>query len=629
MRQLLTVVLLAAFGADIQGQNTPDTGGARFAGKYASLRPEQKSLVADWMRRFSETIQKPVDPETAYDNLPVSTRTTFNAVTHALLSTSLTDSSGSNLGSAIQIIDKLDTVHGAIPGTRGDEQFRIYVELKPGALDLLAKSREFRRMEDNTIFHKGYPICYRSRPPVPSVQVSATRDQTRADLDVDYKSSSFPIGLVDGHLTASNSDVRAGSNYSTHIHRWQGLNNWWRNLLSLAQADGAGESGSEEKQRFPTEPRPAAHGDAAEAIHDLLNTWLVEKKPEDVLSYFADESDYCAELEHGGKIDYGMARFKLLMAMQAANQRFGHPSQLADISEAAPLGTNAVRAKLVKQPYERQFALYDVREDAAEQFKCGNRLDANRISAKAATSQAFGKYYGAVSRVGGTSGSEATTLATLWSRESKRWQLISYDVDPLWEDYRPPDTSKASPAGAPITYTSAPDELVDSATRFLEAWFVKRDLDEAAVYLSSKCAPCLKLSVTAGESQSKTAGDTQAELKQALRRVTESAGVVTRLDQAIVAVQPNHEDISLVRHANSNAFAFASIPNYMAQALDCSSRTAGEPVSFYVPNGDKHYGAYAMGLRLVKAGEDSGALVALWSQEGGAWRITAYAVINP
>ena len=50
--------------------------------------------------------------------------------------------------------------------------------------------------------------------------------------------------------------------------------------------------------------------------------------------------------------------------------------------------------------HQGQFALYDVREDAAEQFKCENRLDASLISPKAATSKAFGKYYGAVFRLG-------------------------------------------------------------------------------------------------------------------------------------------------------------------------------------------------------------------------------------
>jgi hypothetical protein len=630
MRQLLTVVCLVAFGAEMRGQNTPNDATGNFARGYASLKPEQKALVDDWMKRFSETIQKQVDPKVAYDNLPLSIRTTFNAVTHALLSTPLTDASGSKLGSAIQIIEKVETVHGAIPDTRGDDQFRIYVQLKPGALEVLDTSQEFRRMGDNAVYHKGYPICYRSLPFVPSIQVSATRDKTRADVDVDYKSSSFPKGLVDGHLKASNSDVRAGHNYETHNHRWQGLNNWWRSLLSLARLTETSDGEAKEKQSFPDEPRQAAHAKPAEAVHDMLNTWLVEKKPENILSYFADESYYCAELEHGEKVDHGMAKFRLLIAMQHANQRFGNPARLGDISTAVPLGSTAVRTKLVKQPYDQQFALYQVREDAAEQFMCVNRVDASRMSSKAAASKAFGKYYGAVFRLGRKGGSDGTTLATLWSRESKRWQLISYDVDPGWDEYRAPDTAKAPPPPAPTGYTEAPPEVVEAATKFLDAWLVKRDLDAASGYLSAKCAECVRLNLDPDEQQPETAENTQAQLKRALRRVTVTTGRVKHLDKAIVAAEPNHEDINLVKHRDSKAFALAAIPDYMASALDCSLRTAGEPVGFNASAGGKTYGKYyAMGLRLVKAGEDSGVLWAVWAQEGAGWKVVSYTVLTP
>jgi hypothetical protein len=35
-----------------------------------------------------------------------------------------------------------------------------------------------------------------------------------------------------------------------------------------------------------------------------------------------------------------------------------------------------------------------------------------------------------------------------------------------------------------------------------------------------------------------------------------------------------------------------------------------------------------MGLKLVKAGEDSGVLVCVWAQEGGAWKIIAYTLLT-
>ena len=204
------------------------------------------------------------------------------------------------------------------------------------------------------VYHKGYPICYRSTPPVPSIQVSATRDKTRADVDVDYKSSGFPKGLVNGHLSASNSDVRAGNNDDIHNRQWSGLSNWWRNLLSLGETrtDAYAQEGraiADTKAKATTKPD--------EAVHDFLNTWLVEKKPENVIPYFAQQSYACGELEAGERLDRGMAPFRLLMAMRKANQLFGNVSELSEISTAVPLPKTSERTKLVEHRYQGQFAL--------------------------------------------------------------------------------------------------------------------------------------------------------------------------------------------------------------------------------------------------------------------------------
>ncbi len=146
-------------------------------------------------------MKETIPAEEGYNNPPLSYKTTFSAVTHALSRTPLTDKSGASLGtSAIILIGKLDTVAGQIPGVGGDEQFRIYIELKPGALEILEKSKEFARGPDNTVYHHGYPISYRSTGGTPSLQVSSTKDGKRADIDVDYRSSKFPAALVNGTL---------------------------------------------------------------------------------------------------------------------------------------------------------------------------------------------------------------------------------------------------------------------------------------------------------------------------------------------------------------------------------------------------------------------------------------------
>lgn len=146
----------------------------------------------------------------------------------------MTDSAGRSLGNALSLVKLVESVHGQIPQTRGDEQFRIYVLLQDDALGKLYECTQFRRTADNTVYHAGYPINFRQQGGVPSIQFSITRTGLRADIDVDYRSSSGPKALVDGHLTAGNSDVRAGRNYYRHINRWEGLSDWWHNLFGIA-----------------------------------------------------------------------------------------------------------------------------------------------------------------------------------------------------------------------------------------------------------------------------------------------------------------------------------------------------------------------------------------------------------
>ena len=198
---------------------------------YASLRPEQKQLVDDFIRRYNATTGSKLIPEQAYDNARLSVRTTFDAVTHALLNAKMTDAQGKSLGRAIDLVDAVDEVMGEQSGVGGDRQFRLYVYLKPNAVDILSRSQEFSRDRDNSVYHKGFPICFRLKNGPPSIQFSISRDHKWSDIDVDYRSSGFPKGLVNGHLSSSNSDVRAGNNLDRHDGRWSGLNGWWRNVF--------------------------------------------------------------------------------------------------------------------------------------------------------------------------------------------------------------------------------------------------------------------------------------------------------------------------------------------------------------------------------------------------------------
>src|SRR5215831_20972471 len=56
-----------------------------FGKSYDKLRPEQKKLIDDLVRRYNQTTGNKLVPAEGYDAARMSVRTTFDAVTHALL----------------------------------------------------------------------------------------------------------------------------------------------------------------------------------------------------------------------------------------------------------------------------------------------------------------------------------------------------------------------------------------------------------------------------------------------------------------------------------------------------------------------------------------------------------------
>jgi hypothetical protein len=596
--------------------------------KYSDLVPEQKTLVDDWFRRFSDVVKKPITAEEGYNNLPVSTKTTFDAVTHALIHTTLTDQNGAALGpSAITVIERIDTVAGKIEGAGSDQQFRLYVVLKPNALEILARSREFARSGDNVTFHKGYPICFRSRNGVPSLQVSATKDGKRGDIDVDYRSNKFPASLVNGHLTAANSDVRAGDNDVRHNQTWSGLSNWWRGFLGLPLLVTSSDASD-----VPT-AEPAIKGDAKPevAVHDFLKSWLQDQRPDLATSYFAQSAFWCRELEDGKPVDLGVARFSVLMALRNVNSQIGKVAQVSDAIEGVRL--TGPRGKLISQPYESEFMLYDIREDLAERMKCINQVDPSNLTEKAANSKSFGKYVASVFKFKLT-GQQTETVAALWAKQNDYWKLISYDIEPEFEKYRVPDTTTADEASSTATpaptYVAGDKDLTRSATDFLNKWFVLGQPAEAFQYLSSRAYSCVNL-YRDDDTPAPNGPDEAGKLIQAgMQKLVTIVGPVQKLDKAIEAPTVSHPDVRLVKHSNSNAFVLASVPDHMAAAAGCQYRKPGEELYVPEPATGKVYGNfYAAGFRLRKTLGDSSVLWTVWAKENNQWKVVSYFIMTP
>src|SRR4030095_2459327 len=97
----------------VSAQNTAGSLKLRFGGGYDSLAPQQQELVQKWHGEYEAITGRNIDAKISYDNLPLSTRTTFDAVTDALLKTKLTDgATGTHLGNALDIVKLVESVHG-------------------------------------------------------------------------------------------------------------------------------------------------------------------------------------------------------------------------------------------------------------------------------------------------------------------------------------------------------------------------------------------------------------------------------------------------------------------------------------------------------------------------------------
>ena len=155
MFRRFTSLLALLASATLNAQNKGPSAPLQLHGTYEDLSPAQRQLIDEWYAGYNQTTHDHSRP-TEYNQFPLSTRTTFEAVTHALMAPELTDKSGKSMGNALDLVQSIEAINGKVPRARGDLQFRIYVVLKPDALPNLKASSEFFRDRDNTVYHHGH-----------------------------------------------------------------------------------------------------------------------------------------------------------------------------------------------------------------------------------------------------------------------------------------------------------------------------------------------------------------------------------------------------------------------------------------------------------------------------------------
>jgi hypothetical protein len=589
---------------------------------YAALRPEQKRLVDDFVRRYNATTGSNLIPEQAYDNARLSIRTTFDGVTHALLNVKITDAHGKSLGRAIDLVDAVDEVMGEESGVGGDRQFRLYVYLKPKAVDILSQNQEFLHDRDNSVYHKGFPICYRLKNGPPSIQISISRDNKLADIDVDYRSSSFPQALVNGHLSASNSDVRAGNNLDRHDGRWSGLNGWWRNVFGQlgTGAKAPKENATQGLGRIPLNPRVKADKGVDNSAHDFLQSWVVGKEPNNSVAYFSRRSYPCLEVMPQNlrqSVPQGMVRLRTLMAMQKFSDSAGTVNSVADVFEPADKWSQAL--KPAKNAYGSEFRLVGVPADMAPDEECV------AISDKDSSKRPKEKYFATAFR-GKKGDSRSKVVSLLWTKEGDYWKIIAIRIEDSSDAGLVPNNAAAQTEPSveePRNIAGDPAAAKD-ITQFYQTWIVRRNVTEASHFASRRSYQCLP---APSEEQKKLTpiARIQSGLEQPLARITLGAN----LSDMMSSMLPQNDLLRPIQHQNSKAFAMMAVPDQKADSFLCQSRHLTERTPDLKP-ADAKYGTYYLTASRLNYGEEqSPALLLLWTREETNWKIVAWAVELP
>ncbi len=389
--------------------------------RYPQLDAKQTALFEQYIAEYNLRAGRTDRPQEGFDALSLSQQTTFDAVTHALMRSELTDEAGRSLGSPIDLLDGIDRIAGQYAGRDGDQQFRLYVRLKPEARDILEKSREFFRDHENTMYHVGYPHSYRQTGKEPNIQFSLSEDGRGADIDVDYRSSKSPRALFNGHLTSANSDVRVGENPRLHNGRWNGFIAWWQDVFGQLNDPTEPDRDLLYADHLPVptplppdRPLGAAPERIEDAVQEFLTDWLVRREYDQALDALSPQAYACLNLDDSAGDEALLAdqsRQRLQEVMSYSVDQIGRKASLTD-AIVAVLPRDPART-ILDQPFSQEFMLTPVGDREAQQFLCGQSV----------TRPENPEYHGAVFTFRHEGGG---ALGLLWNREGGRWRLASY-----------------------------------------------------------------------------------------------------------------------------------------------------------------------------------------------------------
>ena len=341
--------------------------------------------------------------------------------------------------------------------------------------------------------------------------------------------------LFNGHLSASNSDVRAGDNAERHAARWLGYQNWWRNFFGVGVERAPDTPNTASAPVLPPRPR-AGKKDIKVMAPDFLRAWLVEGDIVAAMGYVSERSYACLAQEAPDPLafDRGLAPFQILVNLKAAHDALGKHDSLDGLTIATQSAVPGLRA--VSQPYQAQFTLYDVPDDTAARFDCESRLTPG---APAKSTRAYGHHFGMMFRVAGPE--KRASIALLWAKDDGYWKIVSWQTEESDDALVPP-----MPAEPTVVRIKADLTLVHSARNFMETWLIRKDYDAAMQYLSTRSYACYDLVRGPDAPASTSLDDAGRRVRGSLERVGDWVRTPRSLETIVEAVEPLHSSIRVM-----------------------------------------------------------------------------------
>jgi hypothetical protein len=308
----------------------------------------------------------------------------------------------------------------------------------------------------------------------------------------------------------------------------------------------------------------------------------------------------------------------------------GKPAHLQTAVVASPVTDPAFQP--IKQRFNKTFALYQISNALAAQYECDPErafkdYDSARVTKKKSKS---GRYFASVFQLKPPHG-EDDTITMLWTREGKLWKIVAWDLER--GDSKRAAVPDTRPAPKPIVEERITGDagFLQASHKFLSDWLVKDNFDAAATYFSQQAYGCIGSYLPMNTPAPKTAEESAAYIKQSLTEIAKDLGPVRHLHDATEPLEPDHDDLKLVAHADQDAYTAVAVPPSLLPSFTCEkqmSPPSEDPAA--AESAPKEYGKYYATLFALKTpGDNPAALSILWSKVDGNWKIVSYAVVTP